>query len=801
MTSILIHAAKSTRRPALLAVAALASLGVTALWISCARESASTAPTVQVLELEPAKASAATSSSPAWSAEWAALREIEHRMIEVARRVRPATVCLVFEEDEGRRRGTGSGVIVDHDGIEALVMTCGHVAKERGRHARVVLPDGRIFDGEVVASIQQDGIDLGLLRFTSQGEEIPFVPLAANLPETGDWVVALGHPRGLWIGDSDPDASDLGSLPPRWRIDSAAPSRARDRATLASAVRPPIVRSGRIWSEPSAGAGIRFDAPIEAGDSGGPVVDLDGRVVGISSRCGWKSFWNWASSVAALEGDPRRLMDDSIRWPEGPRNLGSGAGDSAPPSRSRFGEEYRSSLRSALTDAASRSVAAVHSDGGLRGYALCVGPGGLFVTKGSEVGFDGEVMLEALGRRSEAVRQAYDPDSDLLLLRAAKLDLTPVARPRRDDGLAVLDSLEPGTQLLSVGIEGDILSLGTLSLERSSWEEVDARPFLGISSRVEPGAGARVASVTAGAAAARAGVRAGDLIRSVDGVEVTRERPMPTIIADRSVGDRVRLRVDRDGRELEIDVTLERRPPSLRQRDRGNTRSATSAALPYRTAVLHHDGVVEPHECGAPLVDLDGRVVGINAARFDRTATIAIPIDEVMRRVRAMLDREPMSAERFMALAKSAFTATEQDGRVRLHAIDARLLGERSIRRSIGGVLAPDGSGMAIMADDIAAWDFLIDSPGRFEVTFFGSVRDAREVRLSIDGVAFDAPVPEGRSRRGASLGVVELGRPGRVRLTFEWVGGSSSIPGNLDRLELRRLGRESPQGESARES
>ena len=52
-------------------------------------------------------------------------------------------------------------------------------------------------------------------------------------------------------------------------------------------------------------------------------------------------------------------------------------------------------------------------------------------------------------------------------------------------------------------------------------------------------------------------------------------------------------------------------------------------------AVLQHDGIVGPHECGSPLVDLNGRVIGLNIARAARSETYAIPTDALLPVVRA----------------------------------------------------------------------------------------------------------------------------------------------------------------------
>ena len=47
--------------------------------------------------------------------------------------------------------------------------------------------------------------------------------------------------------------------------------------------------------------------------------------------------------------------------------------------------------------------------------------------------------------------------------------------------------------------------------------------------------------------------------------------------------------------------------------------------------ILQHDTVIKPKDCGGPLVDLDGKTVGINIARAGRTETYAIPAEDIQK--------------------------------------------------------------------------------------------------------------------------------------------------------------------------
>jgi membrane-associated protease RseP (regulator of RpoE activity) len=85
------------------------------------------------------------------------------------------------------------------------------------------------------------------------------------------------------------------------------------------------------------------------------------------------------------------------------------------------------------------------------------------------------------------------------------------------------------------------------------------RPYLGIRYIQRP-RGAEVQEVIPGSPAEGAGLRVGDLIREVDGRPVSPSRPLADVLSAYRPGDRVVLTVEREGREIEIPVTLGRRP-------------------------------------------------------------------------------------------------------------------------------------------------------------------------------------------------------------------------------------------------
>jgi serine protease Do len=162
----------------------------------------------------------------------AELHGIEDHVKALVKKVSPATVAV---EVGG---ATGSGVIISSNG---LVLTAAHVAGSPDRPVVFTFPDGKRVRGKTVGA-EKDS-DAGLMKIGENGPW-PFVPLGElETAMPGDWVVALGHPGGF---DS--------------------------RRSL-------VVRLGRLIR--IRGDTLQSDCTISPGDSGGPLFDMHGRVIGI----------------------------------------------------------------------------------------------------------------------------------------------------------------------------------------------------------------------------------------------------------------------------------------------------------------------------------------------------------------------------------------------------------------------------------------------------------------------------------------------------------------------------------------
>jgi serine protease Do len=185
---------------------------------------------------------------PARAADPVGLDELQARVIEIAQRVTPSVVHVeaIVKVNDRRNEVTGSGVIVSDDG---RILTNHHVV-EKAEKVTVTVPGVK---GKIPATIvgTDKQTDLALLRIA------PATPLAAAALgrsadlQVGQWVLAVGNPYGL-----DGTVS-LGIVSAKGR-NLGIPDLINDF--------------------------IQTDAMIDRGSSGGPLVDLDGRVVGINSR-------------------------------------------------------------------------------------------------------------------------------------------------------------------------------------------------------------------------------------------------------------------------------------------------------------------------------------------------------------------------------------------------------------------------------------------------------------------------------------------------------------------------------------
>ena len=188
------------------------------------------------------------------------LREMEEHTAGLIAPLREVTV--------GIRVGPafGSGVLISADG---LVLTAGHVSGTPGQRAEVTFSNGRRYSAVTLG--QNRNIDTGLIRIDGNFSDWPHAEMAPDdSAGIGDWVLAFGHPGGVQAG------------------------------------RDVVVRLGRVIHKQD--TFLQSDCELVGGDSGGPMFDMQGRVIAINSRIGRDTDWNLHVPVAKFRQDWDRLL-------------------------------------------------------------------------------------------------------------------------------------------------------------------------------------------------------------------------------------------------------------------------------------------------------------------------------------------------------------------------------------------------------------------------------------------------------------------------------------------------------------
>jgi serine protease Do len=290
-----------------------------------------------------------------------------------------------------------------------------------------------------------------------------------------------------------------------------------------------------------------------------------------------------------------------------------------PPSANlRDGREVRSAFRSLVADA-SQSTVRVVCNGTETVLGTIVSEDGFIVTKYSELKEPVTCRL-ADGRHFSARVIGEDPSYDLAMLKIEATELKPIQWSDDENGPAV-------GQLLATVLDGGELprEIGVVSVPLRKIPRPEGR--LGI---MFTGAddSPTISSVEFRSAAQRAGLRMGDVVLRAADKSITTRQDLIDLIHQHKPGDTVALVVHRGDKDIDISATLatDQGGRSERMNAMGTTPSKRATDFP---SVIQHDTALMSSDCGGPLVDLSGKVVGINIARGGRTETYAAPASRV----------------------------------------------------------------------------------------------------------------------------------------------------------------------------
>ncbi len=359
------------------------------------------------------------------------------------------------EPREAPRQGSGSGFIFRSDGY---ILTNNHVV-DGAEQVTVVLQDRREFDAQIVG--RDPNTDVAILKVDA--DNLPVVELGESDPiAVGDWVVALGYPLRLGAtataGIVSAKGRQIGIL-------------SRDNEASA-----PLEHF------------IQTDAAINPGNSGGPLVDLQGRAIGmntaIASPTGYYSGYGFAVPIDLVKRVANDLIDHGeVRRPK----LGVAIDDVDPADA----EVYRLD-RPAGAEIKRVEEGSAADRAGLRLGDVIVGVDGVAIESSGD-------LMELLARK--------DPK--------AKVRLDVVRYGERIRTEVQLDTFEPAVKAASKPE-----SSKESGLERLGFTAAELTASLARRLRIESDEGVVIARVHDGGPAARAGLRPGSIVERFNGREI-----------------------------------------------------------------------------------------------------------------------------------------------------------------------------------------------------------------------------------------------------------------------------------------
>jgi serine protease Do len=288
----------------------------------------------------------------------------------------------------------------------------------------------------------------------------------------------------------------------------------------------------------------------------------------------------------------------------------------------------------AIAKAARHSVVKLDVDGTTVALGTVVDANGLALTKASEI-TDGKLTCWLPGGREVPAQIiSVDAENDLALVRVKARGLRPIVWA--DNTVSV------GQWAVTPGIEETPQAVGIVSvLPRKILHK---RAIIGV--RLDSNSNAaKIAEVFEGLGAQKAGLKPGDVIVALNGSPLKEGQELIKQLRKFREGQLVRLRLQREQQQLDaaVQMMLPKSGTPWAFSDRAERMNRLGSELSDRAEgfelALEHDTVLQAWQCGGPLVNLEGKAIGLNIARAARVASYALT-PEVIRPIIAALKKQ-----------------------------------------------------------------------------------------------------------------------------------------------------------------
>ena len=266
-------------------------------------------------------------------------------------------------------------------------------------------------------------------------------------------------------------------------------------------------------------------------------------------------------------------------------------------------------------------------------YGTAIDSNGHILTKWSEISPAGQqlTITTSDGKKHSALVIGVYKEHDLAILKSSA-NLTPIAL--KNDAVPEL-----GEFIALASPNGYARGLGIVSVETRSLLERD-KAYLGVEMDfdIEAHKGILLKDVKRGSAAAKAGLKINDVVLAIDEHKIQGAIEMRNLLQRLEPGSEVTVKYLRDGAKQNTQVQLGSRAEISNTQRISADRMAKMQSMGTRLnkvrqnfpQVIQSDMPIHPNDVGAPVVDLDGKVIGIAIARSSRIKTFVIPSKTIL---------------------------------------------------------------------------------------------------------------------------------------------------------------------------
>jgi len=527
------------------------------------------------------------------SAQHQAASRIESIISAAVKKAYPASVRMWgFDTTRNERTSAQfSGVVVSADGY---ILTAAHTVQP-GRHYKVFFTDGREAIAEALGKIE--------VKETPGAPDVAMMKILTK----GNWPFAeIGYSHSLVKNEMC--------------LSIAYPETLNQKL--------PTLRLGKIAEVKNSYGFIQSTCKMEPGDSGGPLFDYLGRVIGLHSAIDVAEEMNFEIPVDLYRKYWTALQQEKI-YTAFPDQTDVVIAD-------KLANQIKKDTESGKTDFSRVKFSPKFKN---TSFELSTTLNGEVKTIGATL-FN---VLDASGKRKQVLlaKNSMVGEAIGIKLNGTLLNLTVIARDKENDLilLGLNQAIPGGIELKDVKTLSNENAIGQLlfttkydaSYLQSVWSssalalpKISAMPYFGamVAYNTSP---AVFSLIKAASPAEQAGLKMGDELLSVDGQAIAKSADFVPFMAKYWPGDEISLNWTREGKPFSAMAKLAGIGQGSSNHPAEKFVGGKSARRDGFNAVYAHDLALTPDLNGSPVFDAKGNFCGLNIARFSRTAALFMP--------------------------------------------------------------------------------------------------------------------------------------------------------------------------------